>query len=119
MDRKARVREYMETPRPAGVYCVRNLSSGRLLLGFSSDLRGILNRERFQLEGGLHPDKQLQADWNELGQDQFAFEVLDELSPARDPARDPAEDLRVLKALWMEKLTTAGASLYQQSSRDT
>ena len=119
MDRKARVREYLETPRPAGVYCVRNVPSGKLLLGSSTDLPGILNRQRFQLNNGSHPDKELPADWNELGQDQFAFEVLDELSPARDPARDPAEDLRVLKALWMEKLMTAGASLCRQSSRGT
>jgi hypothetical protein len=118
MDRKARVREYLETPRPAGVYCVRNLSNGKLLLGSSSDLPGILNRERFQLEGGLHPDKELQADWNKLGADAFAFETLDLLKPSDETDYDPTDDLRVLKALWLEKLTAAGVALYRRSQRD-
>jgi hypothetical protein len=118
MDRKARVREYMETPRPAGVYCVRNLSSGKLLLGFSSDVPGILNRERFQLEGGLHPDKQLQADWNALEPEAFAFETLDLLKPSDDPGADRSEDLRLLKELWLEKLCASGVALYQRSRRD-
>ncbi len=117
-DRKALVREYLETPRPAGVYCVRNVSSGKLLLGSSSDLPGILNRQRFQLEGGLHPDRELQADWNVLGSDAFAFETLDLLKPSDEPDYDSREDLRTLKTMWLEKLTAAGVSLYRRSQRD-
>jgi hypothetical protein len=117
-DRKALVRGYLETPRPAGVYGVRNTATGKTLLGSSSDLPGILNRQRFQLEGGLHPDKELQADWNELGPNAFAFETLDLLKPSDDPGYDPSEDLRALKAMWLERLTEAGVPLYRRSQRD-
>jgi len=117
-DRKALVREYLETPRPAGVYGIRNTASGKTLLGSSPNLPGILNRQRFQLESGLHPDKELQADWSELGPDAFAFETLDLLKLSDDPGYDPSEDLRVLKAMWLEKLTAAGVALYQRSRRD-
>jgi hypothetical protein len=119
VDRKALVREYLETPRPAGVYRVRNKVSGKSLVGSSPDLPGMLNRQRFQLEGNLHPDKELQADWNDLGSGAFTFETLDLLKPSDDPGYDPSEDLRVLKEMWLEKLTAAGVSLYPRSRRDT
>jgi hypothetical protein len=118
-DRKALVREYLETPRPAGVYVVRNTATGKTLLGSGADLPGILNRQRFQLEGGLHPDKELQADWNHLGPESFVFETLDLLTPTDEARDDRSADLRVLRELWLEKLTAAGVPLYRRSSRDT
>jgi hypothetical protein len=119
MDRKRLIREYKETPRPAGVYRVRNNANGKSLLGSSPDLLGILNRQRFQLEMGSHPDRELQKDWNDFGPDTFEFETLDQLEPSDEPGYDPSEDLRVLKQMWLEKLTTLGVPLYPQSRRGT
>lgn len=119
IDRKARIREYKETPRLAGVYGVRNAVTGRSLVGSSANLPGILNRQRFQLECGLHPDRDLQKDWNMLGADAFTFETLDRLEPKEEPGYDAAEDLRVLREMWIEKLTAAGVSLYGQAIRGT
>ena len=116
VDRKALVREYIETPRPAGVYRVRNTASGKSLVGSSPNLPGMLNRQRFRLEGDLHPDKELQADWNDLGPDAFTFETLDLLKPSDDPGYDSTEDLRALKEMWLEKLAASGVPLYRQSS---
>ncbi len=118
-DRKARVREVLETPRPAGVYRIRNARSGKTLVGSSSNLPGILNRQRFQLENGSHPDGELQADWNDLGPEAFVFETLDQLKPSEDPSYDPTDDLRVLKEMWLEKLARAGVPLYARSRRET
>jgi RimJ/RimL family protein N-acetyltransferase len=118
-DRKALVRQVLETPRPAGVYRVRNKVSGKTLVGSNPSLSGMLNRQRFQLEGGLHPDKELQADWKELGPDAFAFETLDLLKPSDDPGYDPSEDLRALKEMWLENLTASDVPLYPRSRRDT
>jgi RimJ/RimL family protein N-acetyltransferase len=118
-DRKALVREYLETPRPAGVYRVRNKVSGKTLVGSSPNLPGILNRQRFQLNNGSHPDKELQSDWNALGPDAFTFETLDLLKPSDDPGYDPAEDLRALKEMWLDKLTASDVPLYPRSRRDT
>jgi hypothetical protein len=119
MDRKALVREYLETPRPAGVYRVLNRASGKSLLGSSPNVPGVLNRQRFQLNNGSHPDNELQADWNALGPDAFTFETLDLLKPSDDPGYDPSEDLRALKEMWLEKLTASDVPLYPRSRRDT
>jgi len=114
-DRKDRIREYKETTLPAGIFQVRNTARGRSLVGSSVNLPGMLNRQRFQLENGSHPDAELQADWKELGPSAFEFEVLDRLEPGDDPARDPTEDLGVLKAMWIERLTASGETLYRRS----
>ena len=116
-DRKARIREYKETAIPAGVFRVRNTATGKSLVGSTVNLPGMLNRQRFQLENGSHPDAELQRDWNELGPDAFEFEVLDRLEPAKEPAHDPTEDLRVLTEMWIERLSAAGEALYRRSRR--
>ncbi|MFN8460532.1 MAG: hypothetical protein U0X93_01990 [Anaerolineales bacterium] len=43
-------REYAERVKPAGVYQVKNLSNGKVLLGSSLNLEGPLNRHRFMLK---------------------------------------------------------------------
>jgi hypothetical protein len=117
IDRKARTREYKKTPRPAGVYRVRNTATGKSLVGSTVDLPGMLNRQRFQLKNGSHPDRELQRDWDELGSESFEFEALDTLKPKDDPAYNSTEDLRVLQQMWLEKLTASGELLYAQSRR--
>jgi hypothetical protein len=119
LDRKALLRQYKETPRPAGIFAVRNVAEDRLLIGVSTDLPGMLNRQRFQLEMGSHPDKALQADWNRLGADAFAFEVLDELEPLADGDSDVHEDLCVLRDEWFERLSSAGHSFYPTAASGT
>jgi hypothetical protein len=110
MDRKALTREYKENARPMGVFRVRNLKTGRWLLGTSVDLPAMLNRQRAQLKLGAHPSKALQKDWNELGPEAFAFEALDTLDPQKEPSHDPAEELETLKALWLERQLAEGPS---------
>lgn len=113
MNRKKELsRAYRETRRPMGVFRVRNTTDDRSLVGRSVDLPAILNRERAQLRLGAHRNVELQRDWNALGPDAFAFEVLDTLTPPDRPDYDPAEDLRVLEALWLERLEPYGERGY-------
>ncbi len=105
MNRKTRIREYKETPRPMGVYRVRNTVSGKSLIGSSVNLPAILNRHRAQLAMGLHANRALQKDWDEFGPQVFEFETLDTLKPPDQPGCDPSHDLRVLEEMWLEKLS--------------
>ncbi|MDP2183714.1 MAG: GIY-YIG nuclease family protein [Actinomycetota bacterium] len=45
-----------------GVWAVRNTVDGKALVGASPNAAGRLNRERFTLEVGDHPSRDLQAD---------------------------------------------------------
>ena len=97
-----------------GVGAVRNLSSGKLLLVTGRDLPSLLNRHRAQLRLHSHRNRALQQDWDALGPDAFAFEVVDTLTPADTPDYDPAEDLKALEALWLEKLHPFEPQGYQR-----
>jgi hypothetical protein len=96
-----------------GVYRVRNLRNGKSLVGSSLDVPAMLNRQRFQLESGFHPERTLLAEWRELGPDAFVFETLDTLAPPDEPGYDPAPDLKMLEQLWLEKLDRAGERGYR------
>ncbi len=74
--RKEWIELYKQARKTAGVYAVRNLASGRVLLGSSINLHGPLNRHRSELRLGSHRCAELQADWNRLGEDAFRFEIL-------------------------------------------
>ena len=112
MDRKTLLREYKESPRPMGVYQIRNAANGKVLVGASVNLPAILNRHRAELRAGGHRNRELQKDWAEFGAEAFEFEVLDTLAPPDGPDYDPAGDLRALKELWLDKLSPYGERGY-------
>jgi hypothetical protein len=97
-------REYKQNTPPMGVFQIYNLINNKVLIGAGLNLPGILNRHKFQLTMGNHPNKILQAEWNESGSEKFIFEILDELQPNPDPDHDYSADLAFLEELWLEKL---------------
>jgi hypothetical protein len=112
VDRRELIRKYKETPRPAGVYRIRNTRSGKALVGTSVDAPAMLNRQRLELRTGGHPNRSLQQDWNSEGADAFVFEVLDTLTPRDEPGFDLHEELRLLEQLWLEKLNLSDDDRY-------
>ncbi|XXF76289.1 GIY-YIG nuclease family protein [Myxococcaceae bacterium GXIMD 01537] len=109
-------RNYKEKPPPMGVFAVRNLANGRVLVGASLNVNGSLNRIRFELAMGIHRTcPALQEDWSRHGAERFTFEVLDVLPPAEEPGVDPKEELGVLEALWLERLRPYGAAGYNSA----
>ncbi len=116
MDRKEAIRNYKESSRPTGVYRVQNKPGKKSLLGTSLNLPGVLNRERFQLEHGSHPDHELQKDWNDLGPDAFVFEILDQLEPVSESGPDTTDDLQTLLKMWIDKLVASGEQLYRMTN---
>lgn len=116
-DRRERIREYKERARPMGVFRVRNLATGDSLIGSSVDLPSMLNRQRFQLEMGSHPNRALQDDWARLGESSFELEVLDTLDPSRDPDCDPADDLLELEELWAQRVQAQDGPGYGRLKR--
>ena len=117
MNRKELTKDYKQTVQPMGVYQIRNMINGKIFLGSSKDLKGIINRNRFQLKNGLHVNRQLQRDFNEAGESNFSFEILDHLKPEDDPQRDYTEELRMLEEMWKEKLQPYNEKGYNTKSR--
>lgn len=97
-----------------GVFLIRNNLSDKVFLGSGLDLSGVINRHKFQLSRGIHPNKSLQADWLKLGSDNFAFEIVDELTPREDVELDHRKELTFLEDLWLERLQPFGERGYNE-----
>ncbi len=119
MDKKALIREYKETRRPMGIYCIRNTVNGKLLVGKSIDLPSILNRHRGQLRSGYHPNPTLQKDLFEYGAEAFEVEVLDTLEVPEQADYDSSSDLRTLEQMWLDKLSPFGNHGYNPEPKRT
>ena len=78
-DKRALKRAYLEATDRAGVYAIRHLASGRVLVGGGLDAQAALNRHAFELRMKKHRSPDLQHDWNADGEAGFAFEVLDRI----------------------------------------
>lgn len=97
-------RAYKEMDIPCGIYRIYNKTNGKMLIGQSMNLTGILNRHRFLLRMGVHSNKPLQQDWQTYGEENFEFEVLDPLDAAELSTQEKIDDLNALEDIWLEKL---------------
>ena len=115
MNKKELIQQYKLTNRPMGIYQIRNLVNGKVFVESSVNLTGILNRQKFALKLNGHKNKQLQADWNEFGAENFAFEILEEIVQREN--LDIKAELEFLEDLWLEKLKPFGDKGYNQRKK--
>ena len=114
IDKKEIKKRYKETLPPMGIYQIKNLVSGKILVGSSKNLNGKSNSFKFQLNLGSHMNKELQNDYNKYGEENFSFEVLDYLEPKEGITYDYTKDLEALEELWIEKLQPFNEKGYNQ-----
>lgn len=110
-------REYKERVKPSGVFQVKNTTNGKVLLGSSLNLEGSLNKHKFMLKIGSHTNKALQKDWDELGANQFVFEILEEVKVVDSPNFNLQDELTLLEQIWLEKLQPVGEHGYNVNDR--
>ncbi len=110
-------REYKERKKPAGVFQIRNLVNGKVLLGSSLNLEGPLNSHKFMLSIGRHRNEELQRDWNTFGADKFAFEVLEVVKESDDPNFNIEDELTLIEQIWIEKVQPFGEKGYNRDGK--
>lgn len=103
LERRRLSREARDAFPAMGIYAIRNQASGKVRLGSSRNVHGAINRIRFELRLGTHPDKKLQADWK-LDPSAFTFEVLDLVEERSDPAFDYSAELKALEQIHRSEL---------------
>lgn len=114
--RKDIKREYKERQKPAGVFQIKNIANGKILLGSSLNLDGSLNKHEFMLMIGQHRNKAMQMDWNEHGSDKFTFEILEIVKVTDNPGFNLSDELTLLEQIWLEELQPFGQQGYNSSS---
>ncbi len=118
MDKKKALKNlYKQTLRTMGVYEVRNLTNEKVLIGSTMNLDGSINRHKFELKSNSHKNKKLQNDWNDIGEKNFSFEVIEELLPRENPDYNYQEDLECLEDLWLEKLMPYNEKGYNERKK--
>lgn len=116
MSRRAALKQLArETRTEAGVYQIRNLRNGMILVQGTLNLKTI-NGKRMQLARGVHPNARLQADWNALGADAFVIEVLEVLQEEEGGLAYPRDAVNALEAAWIERLQPHGDRGYNPPS---
>ena len=95
-----------------GVFAIRNQFSGRCYVDQSSNLTGVLNRHRLELKWGVHRNRALQEDWRTHGEEQFRFEILEQVAERKEVGFDYAAERARLLLLWRQRLLDGGAQTY-------
>lgn len=115
--RKSIKRQYKERKKQAGVFQVRNLANGKILLGSSLNLHGPLNSHKFMLGTGSHRNEELQRDWKTYGAKNFSFDVLEIVKVKDDPNFNIEDELTLLEQIWVEKLQPFGQKGYNTEKK--
>jgi hypothetical protein len=108
--RRASARQARDAFPPMGVYAIRDLQSGRVLLGASRNVHAALNRTRFELRMRSHADRTLQEAWDRGGAERFAFDVLELVKEREDAHFDYASELQALEEFHRLALAEAEAN---------
>ncbi|HWR22889.1 MAG TPA: GIY-YIG nuclease family protein [Feifaniaceae bacterium] len=114
MDRRKELKQQYKLNKPQmGVFVIRCLKHKRCHLQATPDLRGVMNGAKARLNANSHPHRALQQDYNHLGAEQFAMEILETLPYDKDETKtDYSEELALLQMIWEEKLLREGYAFY-------
>ncbi len=106
--------EYKQMKFPMGVFQIRNTVNGKIFVDSSTNMNAKWNRNRLQLSVGNHPNKELQNDWNEFGEEAFQFEVLEELKHNDKKTMDYNKEVALLEEMIIEELQPFGEKGYNK-----
>lgn len=96
LKRKKELLDAWENRRPEmGVISISCRATGDVFLNISSDTKFGFNRHRFQLSAAAHPNRQLQALWDQYGENGFDYSVAKVLK-YENPKEDHTDELTVL-----------------------
>jgi len=97
--------EYKNIIHPKGVFKITNKINGKIFVGSSPNLDSKWNSQKFQLNMNSHPNKELQKDWNELGEDNFYYEIIDTVNlKDSDTKKDYTSDINDLLEVYLDEL---------------
>jgi hypothetical protein len=102
-DKRALKECYKRNPPAMGVYLITNILNGKKLIGASQNIPGMFNRIKSELKWGSFQNKFLLRDWQEQGEANFKFEVIDQLELTGSASINHQEELKTLLILWREK----------------
>lgn len=116
MDRKKELKEQYRQMKPQmGVFIIRSHAGNKCFIEGTQNLKSRINATRFKLAAGAHPNRELQKEWKDFGEENFTIEILENLPYDKDESKtDYTEDLALLQMLWEEKLSQQCLKFYKK-----
>lgn len=96
--------QYVLSERPAGVFALVHIASGKSYVGTTPDLPAMKNRLLFQLKMGACSIKPLADDWNKYGEEAFEYKELERFKPPESGQYNLMKELEAMEADWLERL---------------
>lgn len=103
--------EYKEQKFELGVFEIRNKIENKIFIDSSNNIPAKFNRHKFQLNAGLHPNKEMQADWNKYGEINFEFNLIEEIEQ-KDEIRDYSKKLKELEKKYLTEAESKAIKIY-------
>jgi len=114
--RKELLEQFKQMKPDMGIFMIRSQTSHKCFLETSHNLRGRINSTLFKLNGGVHPNRELQKEWREQGADNFSIEILETLKYDEDESKtDYREELTILQMVWEDRLSGENALFYSKN----
>lgn len=113
MKTKKELKEAYKQQKPQmGIFQIQNKKNGKVLLEASSNIPSRWNRHRMELRFGNHRNLQLQADWNEHGEENFVFSIVSKLEIQEGETVDVTKELALLMEMVEEEMALPAEVLY-------
>ncbi len=114
MDRRKELKEQYKQMKPEmGLFIIRCNINNKCYIEAAKDLKSKINSSIFKLQYGNHPNKNLQKEWEEFGEEKFTIEVLEKLEYDKDETKiDYSDELALLQIIWEEKLAGENMEFY-------
>lgn len=110
--RKEIKEEYKQMKFPMGIFQIKNIQNGKVLIDNSIDMSSKWNRHKMELRFGNHKKSELQKDWNEKGEDNFVFEILSELKQDDEKTVNYPKELKLLQQMIVEEMNIPEELMY-------
>lgn len=105
MNTKKELKDAYRQKKPTmGVFQIKNVINGKILIDSSTDINSRMNRHRMELKFGSHQNKLLLKDWQEFGEENFIFEILSVIAYKDDQNVNYKEEIKLLKEMILEDL---------------
>lgn len=116
-ERNQRKLEYKQQSKRIGAFQIRNLVNQKVFIRTNRDVDSMINRYKFTLNHGVEDNKELQADWNEYGSEQFAFEILELIKDEGQTTQEINKQLEEMEARLFQELDPS--RMYQRKKHLT
>ena len=95
-----------------GVLSIRNLETNKTFIKSTINAEAWENKTKFILKMGQFENAELQADWNRLGEDQFQFEMIEELEENENQYFNYQKELQKMEARFRDSYNKKENILY-------